>query len=242
MPLKVAKAPKNRMFLHVVEQLENAMLEGELAPGDMLPPEHTLKEMFATGRGTIREALRVLEAKGLIETRVGVGGGAVVTAPRHDKVAESLDLLIQFQQVGLDHLAEFRTGVEGLVAELAAERVTKEGAARLRALNKEAGAALQAEGVEAFLRKDIAVHVAIAEIAQNPVYLAVLKMVHEQILGAFESFTFAEAVTYEENRRDLGALVEAVSTGEVEKAGALAREHVRKYNKHMKKKQEQQKQ
>ena len=86
-------ARQNRVYQDIVEQIQDAILNGQLKVGDMLPPERELKEVFQTSRGTLREALRVLEERGLIEIKLGTGGGAVVKAVSSDRVAESLDLL-----------------------------------------------------------------------------------------------------------------------------------------------------
>ncbi len=72
-PFKALKP--NRAFQLVVEQIEASILDGHYSPGDNLPSELQLKEMFKTSRGTVREALRVLEEKGLIEIKPGAGGG-----------------------------------------------------------------------------------------------------------------------------------------------------------------------
>ena len=60
-------ARQNRIFRDVVEQIQEAIIQGRLKVGDRLPAERELKEMLQTSRGTLREALRVLEQKGLIE-------------------------------------------------------------------------------------------------------------------------------------------------------------------------------
>ncbi|MBW2297456.1 MAG: FadR family transcriptional regulator, partial [Deltaproteobacteria bacterium] len=109
-------ASQNRIFQDIVDQIQEAILEGRLQTGDILPSERDLKEMFNTSRGTLREALRVLEQKGLIEIKLGVGGGSVVKEVSVDKISESLALLIRTQRVSLNHLAEFREAVEGIIA------------------------------------------------------------------------------------------------------------------------------
>lgn len=55
------EARQNRTFQNVIDQIQEAILQGRLKAGDKLPPERELKEMFNTSRGTLREALRVLE-------------------------------------------------------------------------------------------------------------------------------------------------------------------------------------
>ena len=73
-------ASQNRVFQDVVAQVQEAILKGKLKTGDMLPSERELKAMFDTSRATLREALRVLEERGLIEIRTGVHGGVLVKA------------------------------------------------------------------------------------------------------------------------------------------------------------------
>ena len=119
-PFKALKP--NRAFQLVVEQIEASILDGHYSPGDNLPSELQLKEMFKTSRGTVREALRVLEEKGLIEIKPGAGGGPTVKKPEHDKIIENFSLLLRFQRISFDHLAEFREMLEGQAAALAAQR------------------------------------------------------------------------------------------------------------------------
>jgi len=115
-------AKQNRIFEDVVDQIQEAIIDGRLQAGDRLPAERELKGVLQTSRSTLREALRVLEQKGLIEIRLGMGGGAIVKSLTEDQVTESLDLLLRSQKVSLNHLAEFREGVEGDVVAIAAER------------------------------------------------------------------------------------------------------------------------
>ena len=116
------KAKQNRIFQDVVEQIQDVILDGKIKPGERLPSERELGEMLGTSRGTLREALRILEQKGLIEIRLGVNGGAIVKETNWEQMSETLALLIRSQSVALEHLAEFREGVEGIIASLAAER------------------------------------------------------------------------------------------------------------------------
>ncbi|MCK7504178.1 MAG: GntR family transcriptional regulator [Desulfobacterales bacterium] len=94
-------AKPTKVFQEVVAQIEEAILAGRIETGQTLPSERELKEMFQISRGTLREALRVLEQKGLIEIRLGVGGGSVVRAVDAGRVSESLGLLIRSQKVSL---------------------------------------------------------------------------------------------------------------------------------------------
>jgi len=109
-------AKQTKVFQDVVEQIQEAIFDGRLETGQTLPAERELKGIFNISRGTLREALRVLEQKGLIEIKLGVGGGSIVKAVDIEQISESLGLLIRSQKVSLNHLAQFREDVESTIA------------------------------------------------------------------------------------------------------------------------------
>jgi GntR family transcriptional repressor for pyruvate dehydrogenase complex len=229
-------ARQNRIFQDVVDQIQEAILGGTLKPGDMLPPERELKETFAISRGTLREALRVLEQKGLIEIRLGVNGGAVVTAEdTTGQFSDSLDLLIRFQKISLTHLAEFREGVEGTVAALAADRADKDDIRELEALLKTARAYVDqgAVGWVDFLSVDQQVHQELARITNNPIYIFINKMVHDNIQRYYDDFLPPDEKRLTENYQDLCNIVELVKQGKAADVRLLAQKHVRRFNDYM---------
>ncbi len=229
------KTSHNRVFQDLVDQIQNAILEGRLKPGDKLPPQRTLMEMFETSRASIREALRVLEQKGLIKVKLGVQGGAVVTTANIDPVTEVLTLLMHQNQVSLTHLEEFRLCVEGDVTALAARSAQPEDIERLKGLLAQARDCLRTTqpDAKAFIQVDIELHIALAEITGNPVFLAVVRMVHETILGYYDHYTFRRLAVLQENYRDLCDIVAAIEAGDAQQARRFAREHVRRFNHHM---------
>lgn len=229
------KARKNRIYQNIVDQIEAAILAGKLKVGDVLPAERDLMESFGASRGTLREALRVLEQKGLVEIRLGTSGGAFIKGLTTEKISENLALLIRFQQVSLEHLAEFREGVEGQVVALAAVRATPEDIRQLRALLEEARCCKDG-GVgrqDDFVRVDEHLHQALARISQNPMYLSILQTLHENIHPYFEKFLPHDAHVIEENYRDLCDIVQAVENGDAIQARHLAQSHVRRFNQYM---------
>ncbi len=235
MPVKFQKLKPNRIFQSVVEQIQEAILDGRLKPGDTLPSEMKLKAMFDASRGSIREALRVLEQKGLIEIRPGVGGGAVVKIPETYKITECLNLFIQSRKVTPDQLSEFRECVEGRIAALAAKRVGEKDKKRLQNLLSRAKRILSRKNClwEDFIQMDIKIHIAIAEITQNPVFVAVVHMVHENILGTSGPFKMENKKILKENYNDLCLIVKAIEDGDCEKAKELAEKHIENFNRSM---------
>jgi DNA-binding FadR family transcriptional regulator len=220
----------------VVEQIQSAILDGRLKTGDTLPSERQLKEMFNISRGTLREALRVLEQKGLIEIKLGVGGGSIVKDVNAEQVSESLGLLIQSQKVSLNHLAEFREDVEGIVAARAAKRRTNADISKLRQFVEAARKCVEggASQRDAFIDLDKQIHMILARVAENPIYISVLQSVHENIHRYYDRFLSMDAPELRENYQDLHDLVNAVEKGQADEARRLARDHVRRFNQYMK--------
>lgn len=228
-------AKQNRIFQDVVEQIQEAIIEGHLKVGDRLPAERELKAMLQTSRSTLREALRVLEQKGLIEIKLGMGGGAVVREVTPDLVSESLDLLIRSNQVSLEHIAEFRERVEGDVVNLATLRLTDADVQALEKLLGEARKCLNrgVDGVPDFLSTDQRIHQYFAKITGNPIYISLFKTMHSNIRRYFDELLFKEESEMKENLHDLEGVVEAMKKGDADTASNIARNHVRRFNQYM---------
>lgn len=231
-------AKQNRIFQDVVHQVQEAIVSGRLKEGERLPSERELKEMLGTSRSTVREALRVLEHMGLIEIRLGMGGGAVVKSVSTDQISASLDLLIRTRKISLAHLAEFRECAEGEVMGLAARRITPREMRELTALLKKAEACVDrgTEAVEEFLNLDKELHLAFARMSDNPVFFYTLKTIHDNIKHYFDNFLTMERKEMEENYRDMHDIVEALKQRDGETAGRIVRAHVRRFNGYMQRK------
>ncbi len=229
------KSNQHRVFQDLVNQIEGAILDGRLKVGDKLPPQRELVEMFQTSRASLREALRVLEQKGLIDIKLGVSGGAVIKAVDTEPVTESLALLIQHQKVSLEELAEFREGVEGNVAALAARRATRAEIAELKDLLETARGYVH-KGMtawEKFCKVDNAIHVAIAAASGNSVYGFVLRMVHGNIQQYYEAHPLKDVRIMQENYDDLCEIVRALEKKEATAVKSLIQGHVRRFNRYM---------
>lgn len=235
MELTFRKAKQNRIYQDVVDQIQTSILDGKITPGSKLPPERDLCDLFQTSRGTLREALRILEQKNLIEIRLGVNGGAYVRNPNSELMAENLAMLIRSNEVSLDHLEEFREGIEGDVASLAAQRATAADMEGLQVLLTEAKS-LCDQGLTRwpdFVRLDERIHMAIARVAGNPLYDFVLRSVHDNIQRYYDTFLSVSEQEMAENYEDLRLLIAAIQEHQAEKAWALAREHVRRFSAYM---------
>ena len=234
-------AKQTKVFQDVVEQIQEAIFDGRLKTGETLPAERELKAMFNISRGTLREALRVLEQKGLIEIRLGVGGGSVVKSIDSEQVRESIGLLIRSQNISLGHLAEFREDVEGIVAAHAAERHTANDIKILRQLLAQAHKCVDQGSSQrnAFINLDKQIHMNMAVITGNPIYISVLHSIHDNIHRYYcDRFLSMENRELCENYQDLCEIIQAVENGQADLARKLARNHVLRFSRYMEMKAE----
>lgn len=230
---------QNKAYQDVVEQIQEAIIAGTLKPGSQLPAERELKEQFGISRGTLREALRVLEQKGLIEIRTGVAGGSIIREVNSEKLSEDLGLLIRNRAVSLRDLAEFRESMEGGVAALAAQRAGRPELDALQELLEEAQLHFKEgrKGWDAFVRTDELIHMALTRMSGNPLFITVLASVYHNIHTYYENYLPWNKARMQENYTDLCEIVAAVSAADPEKAREIAQGHVRRFNAHMEEKQ-----
>ena len=229
------QAKQNRVFEDIISQIQEAILNGGLKAGERLPPERELKEIFRTSRGTLREALRVLEQKGLIEIKTGVSGGAFIRAVSSHQISESFDLLLRSQKVSLNDLAEFRAGVEGIVTGHAADLAKKDDIKILRDIIDQAKVNLEQgdPNWEKFIDIDNNFHMELARIAGNHLYILVLKSIHNNINRYYDSYLSREKKIVNECYQDICEIIKAVEEGNAAKSRFLAQEHVRRFNRFM---------
>lgn len=232
MSVNFSKMVQVKSYEHIVEQIQSAICEGTLEKGDKLPSEMKLKEVFSTSRGTVREALRVLEQKGLVSIRTGVKGGATVKEINTEAMSDNMGLLIRHQKVSLHHLAELREFLEGYAAEKAARLNDAAEIVTLKSIIREIGEHVQTEpgGLEEFNRLDAKFHQQIAAMADNPLIEANLRTIHENIHVYFQSYMPFSKKVLEDDFQDLRDIAAAVEKGDSSAAGAAARQHIAKFS------------
>ena len=224
------RARQSRVFQDVVEQIQDAILSGKLPPESKLPAERELKEMFNTSRGTLREALRVLEQKGLIEIRLGVNGGAIVKQIDTDPLMESLALLIQSGNVSLTHLSEFRIKIEGSLMELATARATPADIEELERMQALARHCYEIQDWETFLKTDEAMHTYIGTMTRNPVFQFVQKSIHDNIHRYYQDFLPMNRERTLENLDDFDKIIAAMKAKDAATASAIITDHVQRFH------------
>jgi DNA-binding FadR family transcriptional regulator len=108
----------------IAVDLASYIVSAELAEGDMLPNEKEMAEQLHVGRTTLREALRLLESRGVLTIRSGPRGGPVVRRPRTTDFSSSLELVLQFERATLADVLRARLILEPMMVRLAADAIT----------------------------------------------------------------------------------------------------------------------
>jgi DNA-binding FadR family transcriptional regulator len=123
-----------RISEEIVAQVIDLVRTGQLRPGDRLPPERDLARYFGVSRVTVRDALRVLEVRGLVEIRMGARGGAFVTVPSTELVSEGLRDLLTMFALSAEEVVEARLIMELGIVDLVLANATDDDIAGLREL------------------------------------------------------------------------------------------------------------
>jgi GntR family transcriptional repressor for pyruvate dehydrogenase complex len=153
-----------RLYEQIVEQIEDRIRRGELRPGHPLPSERELAEQFGVSRTTVREAIKALREKGLVEVYPGRGTLVVDNLPR--VIRQSLQILLGWEQTRrISELMEVRELLEPSIAALAAERATEEHLEAMRRAVEVMDASF--DNAEQFVEADLDFHLALAEATGN---------------------------------------------------------------------------
>lgn len=156
----------------IVADVREAVFSRHLAPGDFLGTEKDLSARFGVSRIVARDALRTLEALGIVEIRMGKGGGARIAHGNPRLFAEALAVQLDLAGVSAAEIMDVQRAVETLGAELAAEHATAADIAKLRQLLADAEASIA--DLDAFTRLSRDFHLAVAEASHNRVIVVQL--------------------------------------------------------------------
>jgi GntR family transcriptional repressor for pyruvate dehydrogenase complex len=168
--LGVRQVRKTKVYHEIVDQIRELIVAGRIKPGDRLPPERELAELFKASRNSVRDAIRVLEQMGLIESRQG--DGTYVRSVSAEELAEPLALMLLQSRTQMRELWEVRRVLEPALAGFAAARITDEELDELDTVLEAQRRKVEAGFIP--LEEDTAFHYGIAEAARNTVMLRAL--------------------------------------------------------------------
>lgn len=161
----------------IMAEIRELLLRDEIKAGEFLGTESTLAERFGVGRSPMRDALRSLEARGVIDIRAGLGGGVYVAEGNADLFAEVLAIQLKLLGVSLAELLDAIWAVEGTAVELAAQTATREELDNLVEVAEELSRLL--DQPEEFIAKSMEFHTVLVDASHSRALIAQAKIFRE---------------------------------------------------------------
>lgn len=219
-----SRVSTSRVSQVIVDQIKVLIRDGSLAPGDRLPSERDLCQRFGVSRVTVREALRVLEATGLVTIRVGAHGGAFLTAPTTDRVGEGLADLLSMSVLTAGEVTEARKIVEIGALPLIVERATDDDIDALFKLVEEGQAAVD----QGAYTVDISArfHIRLAECAHNTALTMLIQSFHGPLLMSLREAREQAPIMGKRGTGEHRELAEAIRERDLAAAQRVMSEHI----------------
>lgn len=214
-----------KRFEALAEKLREKILSGAIATGECLPNERELVERSGLSRGSVREALRVLETQGLVSTTIGRNNGRRARQPDVHMVRDSLNLFIRGSRVRFPVVLETVETLEPSLAGLAAQHHDETDIPVLSAALETLRAT---KGAKRFLSANAAWHCAIAQASHNPILIAIYDAVSPGLLEPHVKGFASESVRAEVIHA-ASRIEEAIFARDVETARVRMQRHVRAY-------------
>lgn len=209
----------------VAQQIERAIVAREFE--GQLPPERALAERYRVSRGTVREAIGKLVARGLLSRRQGAG--TFINDDTDRRTAEIWSDMVERHPRLQESLIEFRTMMECRTAELAATRHTVADRRRLQQVARDVDAAYGASDRRAQIEADVAYHRAIADAAHNPVFSylmgSLLNLLHDHVQLSIAGMQ-PDTEPSRQLRAQHQALIDAILSRDAAAAGRAAGRHM----------------
>jgi GntR family transcriptional regulator, transcriptional repressor for pyruvate dehydrogenase complex len=164
-----------RMSEAIARQIEEQIHQGRLQPEEMLPSENELMRQFGVGRNTVREALRMLEASGLVKIRQGARGGSFISRMTNEFVSDFLVKAFRLGKVPPEAFHTFRLAVEPAIAEIVAAKTDIDAGIVLQMEGNIAKATSLFKSGESTACANMDFHVLLAEATGNMMFIVVLR-------------------------------------------------------------------
>jgi DNA-binding FadR family transcriptional regulator len=208
----------------LAEKLRVHILDGTIADGASLPAERDLVEQTGLSRGSVREALRILQAEGLVETRPGRLGGSVARRPDDEAMARYVGMFVQGRGISLVSLLQTREAIGPTLASLAAQNRTDEDLAMLLEATRRVEDAF--DNAPLYLEENVNWHRAVAVCSHNELLKAFLMSISGLVYkaSAIENFASEDvrSVVIKAHRR----IVEAIGKRDAEAAARRMARHL----------------
>lgn len=226
--MRFTRAKQNRIFQDIVEQVQKDIVTGELAAGEKLPSERELCTIFSTSRGTLREALRILEQKKLLTIKLGAGGGAIVRKPNSELIAENLFLLVEGGEATKQQLLSMGADLAAQVAALAALKAGKNDVGPLKHLVAKLTDLMEARNDKSELlgTMDGLLFKELARIGGNPLYGFLLQATLGTTSRLHRGGRVIDEARQKHHYQEIRMIVYAVAQNDQKQSNILAQKHV----------------
>lgn len=211
---------KSRHFLQISRQLRKSIFKGDYLPGQRLPSERDLAEIFSVSRIIVREAIWDLKRSGLVDIKRGAHGGAFVQKMRHDAVTSVMRDVLSLTNARPVDIIEVRLIMEPAAAALAAQNATDKNIEEMRQYLQ----VVPEEHTAEFIHWQIGFHRLVAKASQNPVYGLLVNI----LLDFTEDIVQSLQPNYPTNHDMTShpAILEKISQGDAESANHLFYQHL----------------
>jgi len=218
----------------VIETIEERILDGSLADGDLLPSEEQLAAQLGVGRRSVREALKALEMKGLLEIRMGVG-----TIARRNDLDSFLDTLarnmrsyLSIRRADLEHFKELRSALEGRALERLSMAPDKETLERLSTAVARQHRAWQIHDRDTYQEWHFRFHQGIVDSLHNPLISMIYRQVLASLRDAMQEAASRSEIMLQSIREHEGILA-ALQGGQTQEVQSLLEHHLQGFVVHL---------
>lgn len=214
-----------KISAQIAEQIRNSIMSGEFAPGDRLPPERELAEMFGVSRPSVREALNILGASGLVEALQG--GGTTVKSLMEQGSGNTLSDMIRVEQERALDVIEVRKCMESWTAYFAAMRALPEDLRRMEQIID--GMRQNLETLQPSEDLDANFHIVVARATHNVVWMHLMQNIFDA-MKEFQRGVWRAVYLTEEDQKQLflhhQGVYQAINNRDAERARLLMLEHL----------------
>lgn len=172
---------------YVLEKIKESIISGVYSPGEQLPNENDLCDIFGVSRAVIREVLRELEGMGLIETVLGSKGGRFVKKINASIIADGLNLILRSKKATYEQVLEARKVIESAAARMAAVNRTEEQLAMMLKVVD-----LRTKSKEKFIKNNYKLHEIVALSSQNMILFYLLQALRKLIYSSYDLIPFED--------------------------------------------------
>jgi GntR family transcriptional repressor for pyruvate dehydrogenase complex len=219
-----APVAQGRISEVIADQIRALVRSGRLGPGDRLPSERDLCQQFGVSRVTVRDALRLLEGAGLIDTRVGARGGAFVRVPTGSQLGEGISDMITMAALHADEVTEARMVLEVGIVGLVCDRAGDEDFDALREICERSAKAVADGHYDVSYSAEF--HIRFAKAAHNRALDLLVTTFQVPLRHSLEEARASDPRMGKRGVAEHRALVEAVARRDAEKARAIMSRHL----------------